>query len=88
MQWGFKNKNLGKGIRLTLAIISNPEVRKAMGKSQGMTTKETVTTESNVVSNDDISNDQDMNTLMEYTYQILLDDNFIKDDDDNLFQEC
>jgi len=89
MQGGFKNKNIGKGIRPTLAIISNPEVRKAIGKSHAMNTKETVLSNHNVdTSNNDVYNDQDMHTLMEYTCQILLDDDFINEDDNTLFQEC
>lgn len=32
MQHGFKNKNIGKGIRSTLAIISNLDIRKPINK--------------------------------------------------------
>ena len=39
MQFGFKNKNLGKGIRPTLAVISNPEVRKALGSARATVDK-------------------------------------------------
>ena len=35
----------------------------------------------------DILNDREMDTMMEYTCQILLDDDFIDTDDVNLFQE-
>lgn len=33
MQLGFKNKNLGKGICPTLAVISNPEVRRSINRA-------------------------------------------------------
>ena len=32
-------------------------------------------------------NDEEMHTLMEYTCNILLDDEFIKTDENNLYQE-
>ena len=91
MQRGFKNKNLGKGIRPTLAIISNPEVRKALKKSSEKVSKQVHSPSINTgnVTNDDNSSlhDDDMHTLMEYTCQLLLDEDFINTDDTNLFQE-
>ena len=76
MQHTFKNKNLGKGIRPTLAIISDPKARKALGAAAA---------ETKVVENK--FNDQEMHTLMEYTCQVLADDNLVMVDGMNLFQE-
>ena len=88
MQHGFKNKNLGKGIRPTLAIISNPEVRRALAAA-----KQKTTTATNVTSTpDDVRvgelNNEEMYTMMEYTCNILQDDDFVNNDEENLFQEA
>ena len=85
MQHGFKNKNLGKGIRPTLAIISNPLVRKALGAAQKKTAD-------NVEANINVNADsnlaaKDMHTMMEYTCRLLSDDDFAGEDESNLFQE-
>ena len=86
MQRGFKNSNLGKGIRPTLAVISNPVVRKALAKSVNKTVaKSTVTNEK--INEQVVDNDKDMHTMMEYTSQLLLDDEFISTDEGHLFQE-
>ena len=81
MQHGFKNKNIGKGIRLTLAIINNLEVRKLMCKSHTKTSK------SYKSENIDLINDTDMYTVMEYACDLLLDESFVTTDTNNLFQE-
>lgn len=60
MQQGFKNNNLGKGICPTLAIISNPIVRRALDKA-----KEIIPEQSN-----NQMNDEDMDTMMEYARQL------------------
>lgn len=84
MQHGFKNKNLGKGIRPTLAIISNPEVRRAFSAA-----KQKVTNINSSTSNDvgELC-EEDMHTMMEYTCQLLDNDTFVTKDECNLFQEC
>ena len=74
MQFGFKNKNLSKGICPTLAIVSNPEVRRALGSAKNNT------------ANDNLS-DNKIQTMMEYATQLLLDDNFVATDENNLLQE-
>ena len=85
MQHGFKNKNLGKSIRLTLAIISNPEVRKALVAAK----KKTINPVSFII--DPISavdlDDKEMHTMMEHTCNILLDDDYVDIDECNLIQE-
>ena len=83
MQHNFKNKNLGKGIRPTLAIISDPKVRKALTSAASNNTKAAVLSAS-----DAVFNDTEMHTLMEYTCQVLADDKLIKVDEMNLFQEA
>ena len=92
MQLGFKNKNLGKGIRPTLAVISNPEVRRTLAKAikKGpVASINEVDTGNRLVNNDnDVLTDAEMDTMMEYTCQILLDDNFVALDEVNLFQEA
>ena len=82
MQHGFKNKNLGKGIRPTLAIISNPEVRRALGAAAK-------SKQADLDINVDTSElgDEDMHTMMEYTCQLLIDETFVMKDENNLFQE-
>ena len=85
MQHGFKNKNLGKGICPTLAIVSNPLVRKALGAAQKKTAD-------NVEANINVNADsnlaaEDMHTMMEYTCRLLSDDDFAGEDESNLFQE-
>ena len=85
MQHGFKNKNLGKGIRPTLAIVSNPLVRKVLGAAQK---KKADNVAANITGNAD-SNlaAEDMHTMMEYTCRLLVDDDFAGEDESNLFQE-
>ena len=83
MQHNFKNKNLGKGIRPTLAIISDPKVRKALTSAASNNTKAAVLSAS-----DAVFNDTELHTLMEYTCQVLADDKLIKVDEMNLFQEA
>ena len=86
MQHGFKNKNLGKGIRPTLAIISNPEVRRALAAAK----QQTATNETSVSDDVRVSelDDEAMHTMMEYTCNILQDDDFVNNDKENLFQEA
>ena len=81
MQHGFKNKNLGKGICPTLAIISNPEVRKALGVSK----KEVLSIDTPSDNLED--EDKDMHAMMELTCRLLVDDKFVDEDKTNLFQE-
>ena len=85
MQHNFKNKNLGKGIRPTLAIISDPKVRKALTSAVSNTTK--ALTSAVLSASDTVFNDTEMHALMEYTCQVLADDELIKVDEMNLFQE-
>ena len=62
MQHGFKTKNLGKDIRPTLAVISNPEVRKSMKKSYAK-----ISQPKNSNDTDDILSNKDIDTLLEFT---------------------
>ena len=81
MQHDFKSKNLGKGIRSTLAIILDPKMRKVLTVAAVNTRVEVPTTNNNEFNN------EEMHTLMEYTCKILTDDDFVKVDETNLFQE-
>ena len=85
MQRGFKNKNLGKGIRPTLAILSNPSVKKAIGKSHAVGGSNVT---QQAIHEDDLLTDEDIDTLMEYTCGMLINDDFVTTDDNNLYQEC
>ena len=59
--------------------FSDPKVRKAL-------TFAAITTR--VVSTDETTfNDEEMHMLMEYTCKVLIDDDYIKTDKQNLFQE-
>ena len=68
MQHGFKNKNPGKRIRPTLAIISNPDLRIVMGAAK----KKVATSTANEGSNK--LGDEDMHTMMKYICRLLVDD--------------
>lgn len=85
MQHGFKNKNLGKGICPTLAIISSPEVKRAMVAASN-NNNNTVVLASDDVDGEELE-DNKMHTMMEYTCAKLLNDDFICKDEENLFQE-
>ena len=77
MQRGFKTKNLGKGIRSEVAVVSNPKFRLSI-KSEG---KKSVVTESLLFKRDE------MDSLLALTCSKLSNLEISKLDDDNLFQE-
>ena len=85
MKHGFKNKNLGKDIRPMLAIISNPEVRKALVAAK----KKTINPVSSITDPVSAGNldDKEMHTMMDHICNILLDDDYVDIDKYNLFQE-
>ena len=84
-QHSFKNKNTGKGIYPTLAIISNPKVRRSMGVAKKRENKQVVAVSNGI--SDDKLDATDIHTMMEYTCYILLFEDFVKIDEENLFQE-
>ena len=67
---------MGKYIRPTLVIISNPEVRNSLGIVIQKKVNTAKQKKADHVDND-VLYDEDMNVLMGYTCNILLDDSFV-----------